>query len=798
MFPRMKTSAAILVAAVFTISVVGAWHTVRRELRVEAQDSVRNTLISVRGTAEEALRAWAETMQSTAGIWAGQPEIVQAAEHLLQQDWKPQSLQHDPVQKSLRSYLRPILMTSGMEGYFIISPNLINLASSRDNNLGTVNLLGNQPIFFQRIEGGQTAISSPRESDVPLQRKNQGWVDKAPTMFVGAPIRNAAGEVIASFTLRLNPFTHFTSILSRGTLGRTGETYAFSGKGQMLSHSRFEESLRQAGLIRQDETSMLDLEIRDPGRRLTSYETPIPDRIRRNWPLTRMAASAISGNRQAESNGYRDYRGVSVVGAWAWMDDLDFGIATEQDYSEAYRLLHSNLRAVDTLTCLVLLLLLTGAILTISSNHTLTRLNLNLEQRVRERTQRLRETNVRFSEAREKAEAANQAKSEFLANMSHEIRTPMTAILGFAEELLDPEAGEKERLEAAHTIRQSGQHLLSIINDLLDLSKMEAGRLKIQNTEVAPNRLVYEVASLMEVQARQKGLEFTTAFEGAIPETIQTDPVRLKQILANLLSNAMKFTERGKIQFICRCLPQWQDQIEFHVIDQGIGMTPEQAKRAFEAFEQIDSKLTRKYRGTGLGLAICKRLSHMLGGGIEVQSQPGVGSHFILTIHTGPLEKARRLRAEDLPDAPVLQQAQPQPSGVPSLAGIQVLYAEDNPINQKLVTKILGKAGCITTVVENGLEVIQTLQRPARAPFDLLLLDMQMPVMDGYQTARELRNMNCDIPIVALTAHAMAHDRGTCMEAGCNAYATKPIHRRDLLNTIAQVIDDHKIGHQPA
>jgi signal transduction histidine kinase/HPt (histidine-containing phosphotransfer) domain-containing protein len=393
--------------------------------------------------------------------------------------------------------------------------------------------------------------------------------------------------------------------------------------------------------------------------------------------------------------------------------------------------------------------------------------------------------NQELVRARDDLHAANRAKSDFLANMSHEIRTPMTAILGYADMLLDTETSATDRIEHVRVIRHHGEHLLTILNDILDFSKIEAGKLSVENIDVDPRQIVGDVLSLMRVRALEKKLKLFVTYATAIPRTIKSDPTRLRQILINLVGNSIKFTESGTVQLVLGLTNDTAEQsrLEISVVDTVIGMTPEQSKNIFIPFQQADTSTTRRFGGTGLGLTICRRLAAMLGGDITLQTQAGKGSCFSVTISTGDLNGVPLLQGE-------YEAIKPQEAVADAPSSVQlcgrVLLAEDGIHNQRAISFYLKKAGIEVAVAING-RIACDMAMEALAlvkPFDVILMDMQMPEMDGYEAATSLRQQGYAGPIIALTAHAMSHDRERCMKAGCTDYLSKPIDRKQLIATL--------------
>jgi PAS domain S-box-containing protein len=392
-------------------------------------------------------------------------------------------------------------------------------------------------------------------------------------------------------------------------------------------------------------------------------------------------------------------------------------------------------------------------------------------------------------EALTRAEDASHAKSEFLANMSHELRTPMTAILGYTDLLLDATAQDVNVAQCARTVQSNADHLLTLINDILDMSKIEAGQMALELIPTNPVKLVEEVASMMRPRASSKGVDLRIVYDTSIPLSIQSDPTRLRQILLNLVSNAVKFTEEGSVAIHVHCDFETR-QLRIRVVDTGIGMTEEQrlSIARFDAFMQADASTSRKFGGTGLGLRISNSLAEMLGGQIDIESKLGVGSTFTVILGTGRLEGIavctpeycpRTVSEEAIAPAAVAQTGTAQP-----LVGLRILLVEDGLDNQKLIEFHLKRAGAQVSLADNGLLALEHIESAsADAMPQLILMDMQMPELDGYGATRRLRSDGCTIPIIALTAHAMEGDRQKCLDTGCDDYLTKPIDKKSLIQT---------------
>jgi PAS domain S-box-containing protein len=485
---------------------------------------------------------------------------------------------------------------------------------------------------------------------------------------------------------------------------------------------------------------------------LSTWEKLVhPDDLPRIW-------SALEAHLQGRTTSYEtEHRLRHKSGRWVWI--LDKGRVTERNQDGR------PLRAC-------------GTHLDITARKEAEADLKRAKEQAEQMSRELLEATRRANDMVDRAEAANAAKSQFLANMTHEIRTPMNAIIGFSDLLAEQELTAEQR-EYVGLIRDSGRHLLELINDILDLSKIEAGRFEVELRDCELASALHSVEAMMRSLAEKKGLEFQVICDPDVPDFMHTDCHRLRQCLVNLIGNAIKFTEAGHVRVhVFLDEPAAERRLRFDVEDTGIGIAADKQELIFEAFTQADGTTTRKYGGTGLGLTVTRRLAGLLGGAVSVKSQPGQGSVFSLTIPVGVCTG---------------NNAAPQrsPTGKTATSGQnvrlhgRVLVAEDVRTNQILIQRMLERLGLKATVVENGNEAVAEATANS---YDLVLMDVEMPQKNGHEAARELRSLGVTTPIVALTAHAMKEDRQNCLAAGCDDYLAKPIERDKLIAVLTRYL----------
>ena len=902
----VPTSVVVIVIVIVVIML--SWVALER-IKKNTRIDLSNDLTMILNTTHHAMHDWIGSHIDVVKRWSRQPEIIKHIKALLALPAEKSRLMQSQSLEAIRRSLNPLVKSHHGLGFFIISPDYINYGSMQDENLGKKNLIATQSKAMKNLFVGKPQLILPLYADVPLPDQSGTMLNNKSTMFVGVPLKDGT-QIYAVLTLQLNPSEDFTRIAKLARKGASGNTYAFDRHGRVITEVRFGDQLDQMGILKPGQSSILNLIVRDPGGNLRNgFNPPL---AQEQWPLTRMALAASQGKQAQDLDGYRDYRGVPVIGAWRWDDEYDFGLTFEIDVEDAYANYVDTRNALLLVLLAIMVLFLLGFYIihvkqkqrvylkqklndevkerNIAKNEAIdwhhryetaisasgyllydwnlatneviyggdlegilgysvaemsrgleywrtlvhpqdlkqfndfiagvseAKNEMQLEYRVRKKNgcyitiedngqfflndqkkinrmvgfvkdisrrkqteEKLKLSESELKHAKDNALAANQAKSEFLANMSHEIRTPMQTIMGLSHLMQETEL-LPHQLEFMRNIQTSAQSLLGIISDILDFSKIEAGKLSIENIPFNLDIILEQLTTHINYVAYNKPIEFIFDIANDVPRNLMGDPLRLNQVLTNLMSNAIKFTRRGEIVIRIRKQRQQEDRIHlfFEVRDSGIGMSQEQMDKLFNAYTQADSTVARKYGGTGLGLTISQHLVELMGGHLSVKSHLDEGCTFLFDISLLP------------------QAVSKEKQSLAFLKALNVLVVDDNQYARDIIRHILEDDVMHVECVSSGQDAMVALEQAEekKQPFQLAIIDWQMPQLDGLETARQIKNhseLQQTPHIILVRAYDLNDMRQRAGEIGVENIMLKPLFRFGIIYEIDSIFNNGRI-----
>ncbi len=727
-----------------------------RQLERIGKANITRTLSTVFETTQGAAQVWTERQKINVNSVAQLPEIRQNAVALL---GAQSEIERKLLRDRLREHLGPLVTSHGYLGFSVITPSGMRVGSMRAVERGSINFIARTvPEHFQKALRGTSVVTPPVRSDVPLIDPSGQERSQVATMFTLTPIRDLAGNVAGVLALRINPLQEFAAIFARGRSGISGETYAFDRDGNMLSESRFTDKYREIGLLASGEISSLNIEIKYPGRNLLKQRGVFG---RQSWPLTKMALSATQGNSDISLAPYPDYRGVPVVGVWAWNESLGFGIATEMDEEEAYESLNISKSAVRFFAFVVLVLL---GVLFI------------LQQKSHRITEQQKKA---LRAAKVKAEAANRAKMEFLSAMSHDLRTPLNAVIGFSQLLAQGIAKQKDYKTYLGYIVRSSAHLQSLLNEVLEFAKLDIGELSFSITKCSPESIVTDSLSMVKGLAETNKIAIFVDSEFDDMPLVWADNTRACQVLVNFLTNAIKYNRvEGQVHITVN---HEGGHLQFAVRDTGAGIARQKMKSLWEPFNRVGAEKTA-IEGSGIGLAFAKALVEGLAGKIGAESTEGVGSCFWFTL---PI--AQEITAPGVEEEPVSQFE--LNLLWEDLKDTHVLLLENIELDRIIVEKMLKHIPGIE--VESALSGKGGLEYLKKNQPDIILVALKLADMEGFtwNQRRDQMGLAFGIPVVALSADVTGVTKQQAISNGMVGFIEKPIIFEHLITAMVKALE---------
>jgi signal transduction histidine kinase/CheY-like chemotaxis protein len=709
--PPKRVSTTRFIALVAVVVVIGGlvgWNTLGTiERRV--RERFLTTVSAVLTTTHRSLQFWMNQRQLAIETTAASPAVRTATRSLLSSPRTPEVLRATPALNGLRAFLDSLLERPAALGFVLIAPDRITIASSQNENIGTRHFLADaRGSILDRAFKGETLLIPPMRSES---------APGSPAMFIATPVRDENNAVMAVLGFSLDP-AELSRITELGQMLETGRTYAVDKEGVLVTNIR-------------DQAKMLELKIQEPG----------------GTTLTTMAQSVIAGGSGSNLLGYRNHRGMDVMGAWTWDDKLNVGLTTEVETEDAMTPFYEGRRSIARILLVALVAVLIAF-----------RAYLHL---------------ARSRRAVDAAEEASRMKSRFLANMSHEIRTPMNGVIGLTELVLSGNLSRELR-ETMETIRSSAESLMGILNDILDTSKLESGQFELESVPFDLHSVLVSTMRAATRSAEMRRNELALDIAPDVPQVVIGDSLRVRQIMVNLVGNATKFTEGGEIEVSVKRDGEVDGKpaVRFAVRDTGIGIPEDKLGTIFEEFSQVDASVTRKYGGTGLGLTISYRLVGLMGGRLAVESIKGKGSTFSFTI---PLPAGN---------------SEPVPASTVMLQERTALVVDDNATKRRIAKSIVEQIGMRAVEASNTDEAIRLLARGHdNRPFDIALIDIQMPGKSGFDLLTELKSLP-PIPtaLIVLTSSGGYGDAERARSLGVRAFLTKPVARQELQERISEVL----------